>query len=542
LSHFVPVEYNSHLLQSEFTDKLQHMKNYLDWRKATVATLLLAVIVFSGFAQQKPACKIKVTILQVNDVYQFVPVDEGRNGGLARVLTLKKNIQKENPNTLFLMAGDTISPSVESISLQGAQMIEAWNAAELDYATFGNHEFDFGPAILVDRIKESRFKWVAANVIDTTTGKPFGGVDPYVIREFGGVKIGIFGLVLPETKITSRPGDNVEFRNPCDTAKQMVSEIHDHGAKVVVALTHLSMREDKEVARCADVDVIIGGHEHTLLESSAGGAPIFKMTSDARELGRIDLNILSDGSLDSIDWKVIPVTDEVANDPQFSSVQRKYAGLLAQLAKPVGRTSVPLDARSTENRTLETNVGNMVTDAFRIATGADVALMNGGSVRADNIIPRGAITVRDVLSILPFKNRLIKIEVTGATILAALEQGVSRTAPGAQPGGFPQISGMTFSYDASKPAGSRVSNVMINRRPLDPDKTYTLATTTFIALNGGDGYTMFKTARVVTSPENLPLDSDVLATEIRRARTISPKVEGRIKRLDTGTTRTVDCN
>jgi 5'-nucleotidase len=227
------------------------MKNYLDWRKATVATLLLAVIVFSGFAQQKPACKIKVTILQVNDVYQFVPVDEGRNGGLARVLTLKKNIQKENPNTLFLMAGDTISPSVESISLQGAQMIEAWNAAELDYATFGNHEFDFGPAILVDRIKESRFKWVAANVIDTTTGKPFGGVDPYVIREFGGVKIGIFGLVLPETKITSRPGDNVEFRNPCDTAKQMVSEIHDHGAKVVVALTHLSMREDKEVARCA---------------------------------------------------------------------------------------------------------------------------------------------------------------------------------------------------------------------------------------------------------------------------------------------------
>ena len=519
------------------------MKNYLDWRKATIATLLLAVIVFSGLAQQKPVCKIKVTLLQVNDVYQFVPVDEGRNGGLARVLTLKKNIQKENPNTLFLMAGDTISPSVESISLQGAQMIEAWNAAELDYATFGNHEFDFGPAVLVDRIKESRFKWVAANVIDTTTGKPFGGVDPYVIREFGGVKIGIFGLVLPETKITSRPGDNVEFRNPCDTAKQMVSEIHDHGAKVVVALTHLSMREDKEVARCSDVDVIIGGHEHTLLESSAGGAPIFKMTSDARELGRIDLNILTDGSLDSIDWKVIEVTNDIENDPQFSSVQRKYAGLLAQLAKPVGRTSVALDARSTENRTLETNVGNLVTDAFRTATGADVALMNGGSVRADNIIPRGAITVRDVLSILPFKNRLIKIEVTGATILAALEQGVSRVAPGAQPGGFPQISGMTFSYDATKPPGSRVSNAMINRRPLDPDKTYTLATTTFIALNGGDGYTMFKDARVITSPDNLPFDSDVLATEIKRARTISPKVEGRIKRLDNATNRTtVDCN
>jgi len=267
------------------------------------------------------------------------------------------------------------------------------------------------------------------------------------------------------------------------------------------------------------------------------------MTSDARELGRIDLNILSDGSLDSIDWKVMRVTNDIENDPQFSSVQRKYAGLLAQLAKPLGRTAVPLDARSTENRTVETNVGNLVTDAFRTVTGADVALMNGGSVRADNIIGRGAITVRDVLSILPFKNKLIKIEVTGATILAALELGVSRIAPGAQPGGFPQVSGMTFSYDATKPAGSRVSDVMISRRPLDPDKTYTLATTTFIALNGGDGYTMFKDARVVMQPDSLPLDSDVLATEIKRGRTISPKVEGRIKRLDNAASRTaVDCN
>ena len=519
------------------------MKNHLfQWRNFAAAPLLLALIIFSGVAQQKPACNVKVTLLQVNDVYQFVPVDQGRNGGLARVLTLKKNIQKENPNTLFLLAGDTISPSVESITHQGAQMIEAWNAVELDYATFGNHEFDFGPKVLTDRIKESRFKWIAANVIDTSTNRPFGGVDPYVIRDFGGVKVGIFGLVLPETKNTSRPGDNVEFRDPCDTAKKMVSEIHDRGAKVVVALTHLSMKEDKEVARCANVDVIIGGHEHSLLESAAGGAPIFKMTSDARELGRIDLNIASDGTLESIDWKVIRVTDEIRNDPQFASVQRKYAGLLTQLARPVGRTAVALDARSVENRTVETNVGNLITDAFRKATAADVALMNGGSVRADNIIEPGKVTVRDVLSILPFKNKLVKIEVTGVTLLAALEHGVGRTAPGAEPGRFPQVSGMTFSFDGSKPAGSRVSNVTVNRRPLDPKRTYTLTTTTFVALDGGDGYAMFKGARVVLPPERAPLDSDVLTTEIRRSRTISPKVEGRIKRLDAATQNRATCN
>src|SRR5262245_56107088 len=127
------------------------MTNHLiSCRKLTCATLLLAIIIFSGLAQLKRDCIIKVTLLQVNDVYQFVPVDQGRNGGLARVLTLKKNIERENPNTLFLLAGDTISPSVESITHQGAQMIEAWNAVELDYATFGNHEFDFGPSVLKD--------------------------------------------------------------------------------------------------------------------------------------------------------------------------------------------------------------------------------------------------------------------------------------------------------------------------------------------------------------------------------------------------------
>src|SRR5689334_10442875 len=355
-------------------------------RRALFALALLVSVFLTSAAPQKTECNVRVTLLQVNDVYQFSPDSDGK-GGLARVLTLTKSIKTENPNALFLLAGDTISPSVESITYKGAQMIEAWNAIGLDYATFGNHEFDFGPDVLRERMRESKFGWVAANVIDNKTGKPFGGAEPFVIREFGGVKIGIFGLVLPETKTTSRPGPDVEFRNPCDVAKKMVSEIHDRGAKVVVALTHLSMREDKQVARCSDVDLIIGGHEHTLLESSAGGAPIFKMTADARELGRFDLNINKDtGKLDSIDWKVIPVTKNTPEAPEFAAIYKKYAALLSQLAKPVGRTSVALDARGSSNRTGETNIGDFITDAFRKTAGADVALMNSGSVRADELI------------------------------------------------------------------------------------------------------------------------------------------------------------
>ena len=510
-------------------------------RRTALALALLVAAIFSITAQDKTACNVKVTLLQVNDVYQFAPVDQGTRGGLGRIMTLKRSIQQENPNTMLLMSGDTISPSVESITYKGAQMIEAWNAIGLDYATFGNHEFDFGPDVLKQRIGESKFGWIAANVVDKQSNQPFGNAKPYVVREFGGVKIGIFGLVLPETKITSKPGDNVEFLNPCETAKAIVSELHGQGVKVVVALTHLSMREDKEVARCAGVNLIIGGHEHTLLESHAGNAPIFKMTSDARELGRIDLNISPTGELESIDWKVIPVDSTTPEAPEFTAIYKKYAALLAELATPIGSTRVALDARSKENRTRETNVGNFITDAFRKATAADVGFMNGGSVRADSIIGPGKLTQRDLLSTLPFKNKLVKIEVTGATLRAALEHGVSRSAEDSEPGGFPQVSGIQFTFDASRPPGSRVVEAKVNGLPIDDAKKYSLTTTTFTGLDGGDGYTMFKGATVIIPPDRAPTDAEAVKKAIG-TRPIAPKVEGRIKRLDVTQKSGANCN
>lgn len=494
-------------------------------------------------AQQKSDCTVRVTLLQVNDVYQFAPVDLGARGGLARVLTLKREIEKQSPNTLFLLAGDTISPSVESMTYKGSQMIDAWNAAGLDYATFGNHEFDFGPDVLRQRMKESRFKWVAANVIDKNTGKPFGDALPYVIREFDGVKVGIFGLTLEETKTTSRPGPEVEFLNPCQTARKMVSELHGRGVKTVVALTHLSMSEDKEVARCADVDVIIGGHEHTLLESVSGGAPIFKMTADARELGQIDLNISKNtGEVESIDSKVIPVTAQTKEDQRFTLLYRKYGALLKELSQVVGRTAVALDARSAVGRTQETNVGNFIADSFRTATGADVGLMNGGSIRADEIIPPGPLTKRDVLSILPFKNKVIKLELTGAMLRAALEHGVARSAEDKEPGRFPQVSGVRFTFDARRPPGSRIVDLTVNGRPLDEKKKYTLATSDYVGIDGGDGYSVFKPARLLITLEQAQFDSDVLRAAIAAKKVIAPKIEGRIKRLDKDQKQQTDCD
>ncbi|MBV9924708.1 MAG: bifunctional metallophosphatase/5'-nucleotidase [Acidobacteria bacterium] len=507
------------------------------------ALALVAALLFTQHAtlarQTGRACTVRVTLLQVNDVYRFTPADRGARGGLARVSTLRKRVMQESPNTIFLLSGDTISPSVESITYKGAQMIDAWNQVGLDYSVFGNHEFDYGDEVLVQRMKESKFKWLGANVVNASTGKTFADTPAFDVREIGGVKVGIFGITLPETKTTSKPGPTTEFRDPCDTAKQVIPQMRAAGAQAVVALTHLALAQDKALARCAadagaKIDVIIGGHEHTLLQSSSGGTPIFKMTADSRELGRIDLNIdPSTNKVESIDWEIIPVDASVPDDPDFAPVVAKYAKLTAELSQPVGGAGVPLDARSATSRTEETNVADFIADSFRKASGADVALINGGSIRADDVLPAGELTVRDVLSILPFGNDLAMIQVTGDVLRQALEHGVAQTAPGAEPGRFPQVSGIRFSFDASKPPQSRVSDVTVNGRALDLKKTYTLITTSYVA-GGGDQYAMFKGQTGVPLKQKLT-DSGVLRKAIEDAKTIAPRTDGRIKRLDTPT-------
>jgi 5'-nucleotidase len=167
--------------------------------------------------------------------------------------------------------------------------------------------------------------------------------------------------------------------------------------------------------------------------------------------------------------------------------------------------------------------------------------LNGGSIRADELIPAGRLTVRDVLSILPFKNQLVKIEVTGELLRQALEHGVSRVAPNAQPGAFPQVSGIQFSYDASRPPGQRIVDVKVKGQPLVPTKKYSLTTSTFIGLDGGDGYSMFKGASVLQEPDKTPSDSDALARALAGLSAVTPKIEGRITRLDKAAKSRTEC-
>jgi 5'-nucleotidase len=248
------------------------------------------------------------------------------------------------------------------------------------------------------------------------------------------------------------------------------------------------------------------------------------------------------GAVASIDWRVIPVTDKIKDDPQFAGLNRKYGALLKELSQVVGRSSVDLDARSAAGRTQETNVGDFIADAFRTATGADVGLMNGGSIRADEIIAAAPLTKRDVLSILPFKNKVVKVELSGAILREALEHGVARSAEDAEPGRFPQVSGIRFAFDARRPPGSRIVDLSINGKPLDLKRNYTLAASDYIAIDGGDGYAMLKGARVLIPREQAQFDSDVLRMAIVARKIIAPKTDGRIKRLDKDQKPKTDCN
>jgi 5'-nucleotidase len=493
--------------------------------------------------QSKGRATTTITILQLNDVYQVAPVDKGRRGGIARVATLQKGIRAQSPNTLFLLAGDFVSPSVASRLFRGRQMVAALNAAGLDIATFGNHEFDFGPDVLRERMKESRFAYVVSNVFDTQTGKPFGGASEYVIRELGGVRVGIFGLVLTDTATLSAPGPGVRFDDPIAVGKRLSRELRRQGADVIIALTHLPMRDDKRLAVEGDIDLIVGGHEHELLESIAGRTLITKMGSDARNLGRIDLNLALESSpkgraganvgrtparfkLDSVDLVAIPVTDSVKDDAEVAVIVNGYEKQLnASLGEVIGKTSVALDARASVIRHGESNLGDFLADVYKQALGADLALVNSGGIRSDATYGPGDLSKKDILSILPFENTLVKARLTGAHVKRLLENGVSVVPQ--EDGRFPQVSGLSFTYDAGKPPGSRIISVAVDNKPIDAEKGYTIVVSAYV-LGGGDGYD-FKGAEVLVKPEDGPVEPDVVMEAIKKRGTIDPQIEGRIK-------------
>ena len=235
-------------------------------RPAQSGLRLLTQTVFTQdvHAQQEapgsPRAQSALTILQINDIYSTVPIDGV--GGLARVATLKRQLSANGHPVIMALAGDFLSPSVASSVFKGEQMVAALNSAGLDFATLGNHEFDFGRDVLLQRMAESTFQWVVSNVLDTKTGKPIGNAPPYVIRTVGPLRVGFIGLCI-RTPLIKNNQAGIRFMDPMAAAARYIPILKQRGANVIVAITHLGFDEDRAlVRRFPEIDIVIGGHEH----------------------------------------------------------------------------------------------------------------------------------------------------------------------------------------------------------------------------------------------------------------------------------------
>lgn len=470
-----------------------------------------------------PRAGAALTILQINDVYSTVPIDGV--GGLARVATIRQRVLAAGGHPLLMLAGDFLSTSVASTVFKGEQMIATLNAAGVDMATLGNHEFDFGVDVLLERMAEARWQWVVSNVLDRRTGKPIGGADPYAIRMFGSLKVGVIGLCLTDDPITRDTLERIQLIEPAEAAARYLPVLRSEQVDVIIAITHLSFAEDLALAeRFPDIDVIVGGHEHFPITATVGRTLITKAGTEARFVARIDVNRRASGTVERF-FELVPVTEAIPDEPRTAAVAASYeARLGAALDVAIGRTGVALDGNGGRLRTSETNLGNFVADGLRASVGADIALVNSGGIRSDRIHAVGPILRRTVLEIHPFGNVVCKIEVTGRALQSALEHGVSRLpAPAGQ---FLQVSGVTMRVDPREAPGSRVRDVRVQGVALDLERMYTVALPDFLLL-GGDGYQMFSGQQVLIGPEAGQRMEVVLEAQIA-GKELAPRVEGRI--------------
>ena len=490
-------------------------------RRASIGlgVALTAILLLVSAAQpQSPV----LTILHFNDDYQLTAVDQGKAGGLDRLAAVVKQYRRREPCSLLLFAGDLISPSLESSVFKGAQLIDGLNLLGVDAATFGNHEFDYGPAELVKRVAESRFPWVASNTFAAPGARPFPGARTYMIRNACGTSVGIIGLLTEETATSSSPG-TTWFGDPVAVAKTIV-QVMPRGYRRIVTLTHLHMQDDEGLLRAVpEIDVAIGGHDHDPMTSTVGGRLIAKAGSDGKWLGvtRVPLS-----GLPRAVHELVPITDQTPSDPEMAGLIKRYTDQLARdLAVVIGETTVALDARNQAVRQQEAALGDYIADVMRTAVDATVAITNGGGIRTNAIFPAGPIRRRDVFAWLPFGNVVVKVTIRGSAIRAALENGVSQWD---QVGGsFPQVSGLRYTFNPTRPVGSRITEVRVGDRPLEDDALYTVATNDFM-LRGGDGYATLASGEVLIGPAGGPLIVTAVLDAVQKARMISPSIEGRI--------------
>lgn len=474
---------------------------------------------------------VKFTIFSFNDVYEVSPNKDGV-GGIAEITTLLEQERAKAERHVTTMNGDFLSPSLLSVFDKGKHIIELFNAMNIDLLSIGNHEFDFGPEILQERLADSSSACLAANVYKSD-GTYFAGDRQTVIYDVDGIKIGFFGLLTIETPVLSSPGKDVHFAPLSFTAKKMVQELKSQGADVIVALTHLLIEEDRQLAKeVPEIDIILGGHDHEPITWYEGKCFIHKSGCNAQYLARIDLVIDAKMGVNRKKVKVFPSWRIILNKgvdphPQVAAQIAQYKTVFESIAKePIVKVSKRIDSTYSVVRTQESTMGNLVADAVRSSCNADASIISSGIIRGNRVYkPDSAITMKDLMEELPFANFNMLLELSGKDIIAALENGVSQFEGKA--GRFPQVAGMQFSFDLNQPPGERVSEVNINGKKVLPYNLYRIATVDYM-WTGGDGYNSLKNGKVLIGVENGIQTLGSVHEYFKAQPDLSPELEDRI--------------
>jgi len=439
----------------------------------------------------------------------------GDRGGLARVSTVRRRLRDQGP-VLFVLSGDALSPSAASKFFHGAQMIEALNTAQLNYATFGNHEFDLEGDTLLARIAASSFKWLSSNCT-RPNGSPLPKVLPWDTVRVSGHKVGLFGLTLQGPYPSY-----VRCSSPDSAAHRAIETLSAEGADLIVGVTHQSTSADRELlGREPKLDLVLGGHEEEAQDSVVSGRHVVKADANATTVEFITLW----GGKGS--WRQavgrVPIDATLPRDTLVSVVVSRWKDSLRARLGPrdtVGTTQVAIPSDSTIRRR-ESVVGDLVTDAIRSGTGSDVALLNAGALRLDHPIPPGPITNYDLQALLPFADQtpVVTFRLSGARLRSVLEHGVSEPVLGT--GGFLQVSGISFAFDSTRPSGSRLIGEVrrSDGKVLGKADTVLVALNSYAACRGGDGYqipeALDSCGRVQSAPKAVDLLSHYIADSLR---------------------------
>ena len=514
-------------------------------RKLLIGSAALALSTGAAMAD------FSLTILHTNDFHaRFEPInrfdsgckpednDAGKCfGGSARLQTAIETAKARTDNWLLVDGGDQFQGTLFYTYYKGKLAAEMMNQMGYDAMTVGNHEFDDGPEVLKGFTAAVNFPILMSNADISAEPLLTDAIQKSVVIEKGGEKIGLIGLTPQDTDELASPGPNVTFTDPVGAVQAEVDKLTADGINKIVVLSHSGFSVDQRVAEgTTGVDVIVGGHSNTYLSNvsdrAAGAYPtvvndvqIVQAYAYGKFLGELKVVFDDEGVVTQATGEPILIDRFVVEDAATKARITEAAAPLEEIRqRVVAEAAEPIGGDREVCRAMECSMGSLIADAMldRVKDqGIQIAIQNGGGIRAS--IDAGPVTMGEVLTVLPFQNTLSTFQVSGATVVEALENGVSQVEEGA--GRFPQVAGMTYSFDPKAEAGSRISDVMVGGAPIEADKMYGVVSNNYVR-NGGDGYKMFKDA--ANAYDFGPDLADVTAEFLAAQGPFTPYTDGRI--------------